>query len=135
VHTKGLGITNRILAEYVEMIMQSIPTSASTGKFPMSRQVRNHLADSRTTSLTCKALRRCPSAILAELAQRSNFGSIEPRSPMVRKTPRGLAPARVEQPVFPPFFAGELIGPAGAFKQKGTVSLWKKVFPLHQSIF
>ena len=97
-HTKGLGITNRILAEYVEMIMQSIPTSASTGKFPMSRQVRNHLADSRTTFLTCKALRRCPSAILAELAQRSNFGSIEPRSPMVRKTPRGLAPARVEQP-------------------------------------
>ncbi len=54
---------------------------------------------------------------------------------MVRKTPRGLAPARVEQPGFPPFFAGELIGPAGAFKQKGTVSLWKKVFPLHQSIF
>ena len=95
----------------MEMIMQSIPTSSSTGKFPMSRQVRNHLADSRTTSLTCKALRRCPSAILAELAQRSNFGSIEPRSPMVRKTPRGLAPARVEQPVFPPFFAGELIVP------------------------
>jgi hypothetical protein len=27
------------------------------------------------------------------------------------------------------------VGPAGAFKQKGTVSLWKKVYPLHQSIF
>ncbi len=31
-HTKGLGITNRILAEYVEMIMQSIPTSSGISK-------------------------------------------------------------------------------------------------------
>ena len=55
----------------------------------MSRQVRNHLADSRTTSLTCKALRRCPSAILAEPTQRNNCLSLLRGSTRVARDGQG----------------------------------------------
>src|SRR5215467_8190701 len=42
----------------------------------LNRQVRNHLAHSRTTSLTCKALRSCPGAIVPEPTPRSNALSL-----------------------------------------------------------
>jgi hypothetical protein len=42
----------------------------------LSRQVRHHLADSRTLSQTCEAPRSCPIAIVAELMYRSNCLSL-----------------------------------------------------------
>src|SRR5215470_8073279 len=42
----------------------------------LNRQVRNHLAHSRTTSLTCKALRSCPGAIVPEPTPSGNALSL-----------------------------------------------------------